>query len=175
MAKIKSGGVDVKKRKMKTFSTLPKFYYLMQVVDSDFQENNDEDGYNITLQWEVMKGEYKGRKFYDNLPIVCSKSEQAEEIAKDKWAAIHQALGLSKEVKDTKDLHKKPVVVQLGIRTNKKTKEEQNNSIGYYPAEQFKELTKGSSEEKETKKGKKEKKPWEGEEKKKKDKKKKKK
>lgn len=164
MAKVKSSGVDVKSRKMKTFSTLPKFYYLMEIVKSDFSANKDKDGYNIYLEWEVLKGEYKGRKYLESLPIVCGKSETAEEIAKDKWASIHQALGLKKEVKDTSELQKKPIVVQLSIRTNKETKEQSNNSIGYYPAEQFKELTKDKKEstEKESKK------PWDKKDKKKK-------
>lgn len=128
MAKVKK--VDLEGKGMKGGVVYPKGDYLVEIIDSDWVKTKKGDGHFVKLTMEILKGDYKGRKYYQNVNLD-NPNPAAVEMAENEWASIHTAIGKSKAVKDTKELHKKPFIMSLYVKTDKETKEESNGVTGY--------------------------------------------
>lgn len=160
MAKI-SKNYKKKDREMKQpNSLLPKDRYLSHIIESEMKDT-ESGGEMLALTWEVLKGKFKGRKFWSNLNLK-NDNEQTEEIAHAELDAIHDALGFSKTVKDSKELHKIACYVDLYIQKSKNEKyKDQNRASNYLSVKEGKE-----TKTKDNDKGKDKKKPWDDGEKK---------
>jgi hypothetical protein len=69
--------------------------YLSQITNMQVRENNDKStGHNLALEYTVVEGEFKGRKFFENLNLWHSGSSAAVEIANKQLSSIGHAVGI---------------------------------------------------------------------------------
>lgn len=159
MAKVKVKSQKTSKYERSGNIVHPEGFYLMKCIETDYRQNSAKSGFFIALVWEIKKGENKGLKYYQNLSVD-HPNEQTEQIALEQWSGINHACGFDKTVTETKKIENKEIVIKLGIKNNKVNKTSENTPLGYYPAEEYKQLTKGKSS-KDDSKEKDEKPPWE--------------
>ncbi len=95
------------------FSPIPVGEYAVQITDSDVKPTKSGNGHRLELTFEVMDGQYKGRKVFEGLNID-NPNPKAVEIAQRDLSAICHAVG-KLQVSDSQELHYKPLVVRVDI------------------------------------------------------------
>ena len=75
---------------MGNFDPVPAGDYRAQVVDSDVKGTKSGSGYYAKLEWEIIDGEYTGRKVFANYNLQ-NNSEKAQEIGQREFAAACRA------------------------------------------------------------------------------------
>lgn len=98
-----------------SFSPIPAGVYAAQIVDSDVKPLKSGKGTGLSLTFEVLDGEYKGRKVFGNLNVQ-HENAQAQEIAQAQLSALCHATGVIK-LQDSSQLHNKPIRMRVKIRT----------------------------------------------------------
>ena len=93
------------------FEALPEGKYLVAIVESEMEPTKAGDGVYLKLIFEVLEGEYKGRKVWDRLNLD-NPSEEAVRIAKAKLSAICRAVGVMTP-KDSCELHNLPLHISV--------------------------------------------------------------
>jgi hypothetical protein len=63
------------------FEPVPNGKYRAHIVDSEVKPTKDGRGKYLQLEWEILDGEYKGRKIWDRLNIV-NPSETSQKIGR---------------------------------------------------------------------------------------------
>ena len=105
------GTYDQNAEAQQDFSAIPTGDYLSAIVDSDMKPTKKEDGEYLELVWQVLEGEYKGRKVWGRFNLK-STSEKAVEIANRQFASIREATGVTNP-RDSQELHNKPHVIRV--------------------------------------------------------------
>lgn len=101
----------------KDFEPLPAGEYLAHVVDSDIKDTSTGSGKYVKLEWEILDGQYTGRKVFANYNII-NNSPKAQEIGEAEFSAA--CLGLGKVgCRDTEELHAIPCVIKLKVQPGK--------------------------------------------------------
>lgn len=95
------------------FSPIPVGEYVVQITDSDVKPTKSNNGHRLELTFEVIDGEFKGRKVFEGLNID-NPNPKAVEIAQRDLSAICHAVG-KLQVSDSQELHYKPLVVRVDI------------------------------------------------------------
>lgn len=111
-----------------SFDPLPNGKYVAAIVESEWQKTKAGTGHMLRLTLEVLEGEYKGRKFWDNLNLD-NPNAQAVEIAQRTLSAICHACGVLR-VKDSSELHNIPMLVKVKV-TQDGEYEPRNEVKGY--------------------------------------------
>lgn len=106
------------------FEPLPKGDYLAAVSASEWKTTNDGEGRYLSLTFEVLEGDYRGRLFWLNLNLK-NKNPKAVQIANNDLAAICLAVGKPK-LRDSAELHDVPLVLSLRLKRNKNSGEMEN-------------------------------------------------
>jgi hypothetical protein len=114
---------------MGKFTPIPVDDYLAIVVDSEMKDTKKGDGKYLLLTYEVVEGEFKGRKIFDALNLV-NRNTQTVEIAQRALSAVCRATGVL-HPKDSAELHGKPLVISVGIRAGSNGFEDKNIIRGY--------------------------------------------
>lgn len=107
------------------FAPIPEGEYLVQIVKSELQPTQANNGEFLYLEHEIIQGEYSGRKLFNRLNLD-NPSQQAVEIAERQFASICRAVGVLTP-QDSEDLHNKPLVASVTIDGT-------YNRISYYRA-----------------------------------------
>lgn len=94
-------------------SPIPVGEYVVQITDSDVKPTKSGNGHRLELTFEVMDGEYKGRKVFEGLNLD-NPNPKAVEIAQRDLSAICHAVG-KLQVSDSQELHYKPLVIRVDI------------------------------------------------------------
>lgn len=95
---------------------LPSGWYPVAITSSEIKPTKDGTGTRLELVHQVMQGHgAAGRKIYDGLNIE-NKNAVAQQIAQEQLSAICHAIGIV-HVKDTNQLHGKPFLIKLAIRS----------------------------------------------------------
>jgi len=102
---------------MGSFEPLPVGEYTVVIESSEKKPASTGKGEYLQLVYNVVDGEYQGRKLFDRLNIV-NESEQAQTIARRALSSICRAIGIMNP-KNSEELHDKPFVVKVGIRPAK--------------------------------------------------------
>jgi hypothetical protein len=140
-----------------TFDPLPVGEYLVVISASEMKETKTGRGKYLQLVYDVVDGEFQGRRVFDRLNLV-NENETAQKIAQQALSAICRAVGVM-HPKDSEELHDKPFVVKVGIRAA--TEQYQaSNIVKGYESKDGKPLTEKKTETKDAAPGK-AKKPWE--------------
>lgn len=95
------------------FSPIPVGEYVVQITDSDVKPTKSGNGHRLELTFEVIDGEFKGRKVWANLNLD-NPNPKAVEIAQRELSAICHAVG-KLQVVDSQELHYKPLVIRVDI------------------------------------------------------------
>ena len=93
---------------------IPVGWYPMTITASENKETSKKNGSLLALEFTVIDGQYKGRKFFSNLNLV-NPNAQAVEIAYAELSAICHATGIM-IVEDRSQLHNIPFDVKVGMR-----------------------------------------------------------
>lgn len=151
MAKLKKKFKDDGER-MGSFSPVPRGNYAAKCVKTSLHDTKSKDGKYLKCEWEILKGEYKGRKIFNNINIE-NPNSQAEEIAEKEIASMCDAIGIRPSKFDNSEMiHGIPIEIEVGIQDSENYGP-QNTIKGYSALGKKKD-----DEEVETKKNKKKKK-----------------
>lgn len=131
MAILPSAFDATQHEEMSDFSPIPKGVYVSQIMSSELKRTAAGNGQYIKLEFEVMQGEYRGRKIWTNLNIV-NPNPQAVQIAQKELTSICKAVG-KHVIKDTQELHGIPFNLTVSIKPAKGDYAEGNKTSGYAP------------------------------------------
>lgn len=118
-----------------SYELLPVGEYTVIVSASEYKMTKAKEGrvpsQYLSLTFDVVEGEYHGRKLFSSLHIN-NPNDTAKEIARRTLSAICGCVDVPRP-KATEELHGKPLVVKVGIRpANEKDGYEAQNTIKAY-------------------------------------------
>jgi hypothetical protein len=114
------------------YELLPIGKYRAQIVESEMRVTKNGMGQFLWVMLDILEGEYKGRKIFDQLNLV-NPNPTTVEIAQRALSAICHATG-KLQVGDSEELHLVPMTIQVKIRPPKNGYGE-SNAIAYLPPE----------------------------------------
>jgi len=94
---------------------IPIGWYLAQIIDAWIELARNGNGSYLLVIFEVLDGEYRGRKIYQNV-ILTNASEQAVEIGQRLLTDIYTAVGVTSPTKEIQVMLYKPVKIRVGIK-----------------------------------------------------------
>ena len=112
------------------YDVLPAGKYRAQIVESEMRVTRNGMGQFLWLMLDILDGEQKGRKIFDQLNLV-NPNPTTVEIAQRTLSAICHATG-KMHVGDSEELHLIPMTIQVKIRPPKNGYGE-SNAIAYLP------------------------------------------
>ena len=111
---------------------LPAGTYLAHITESDVQPLKSGNGEGLKLTFEIIDGQFKGRKVWENLNIRHT-SEDTQRIAQSQLSGLCHAVNVIK-LMDTAALHFKPVRINVTVREAVGQYKASNNIKGYEAA-----------------------------------------
>lgn len=114
------------------YELLPAGKYRAQIVESEMRVTRNGMGQFLWLMFDILDGEHKGRKIFDQLNLV-NPNPTTVEIAQRTLSAICHATG-KMHVSDSEELHLIPMTIQVKIKPPKNGYGE-SNAIAYLPPE----------------------------------------
>jgi len=120
-------------QKEDSFEALPAGEYTAMIVSSEKkQSNNKPQNSYLKLEWEVLEGQYRGRKIFENINL-WNDNQQAVEIARKAIDSIYAACGKLNGVKNSEELHRIPMVLKLTVKDGKDGYEASNSIKKHSP------------------------------------------
>jgi len=107
-------GFNAGEHESQNFDVLPKGDYTVAITESDAKTTKAGDGYYLKFTLQVLDGEFKGRKIWDQLMIEHS-NVLAVKIGKARLGDYCRAAGKNNP-QDTSDLHDIAIRVRLKVR-----------------------------------------------------------
>lgn len=95
------------------YAPLPAGRYTAMIVKSETKATKAGNGSYLSLEIDIVDGQYKGRKLFENLNLD-NPNEQAVNIAKVTLANICRAVGVL-HPKDSSELHLKPISIMVSV------------------------------------------------------------
>ncbi len=114
------------------YELLPAGKYRAQIVESEMRVTRNGMGQFLWLMLDILDGEHRGRKIFDQLNLV-NPNPTTVEIAQRTLSAICHATG-KMHVSDSEELHLIPMTIQVKIKPPKNGYGE-SNAIAYLPPE----------------------------------------
>jgi hypothetical protein len=114
---------------MDNFDAIPAGLYKAIATASENKENKKGTGSYLQIAWEIIEGEFKGRKLWSRLNLQ-NQSAQAVGIAKKELSSICRAIGILVPV-DSENLHNKPLILSVAIEKRADNGEMSNRIKGY--------------------------------------------
>lgn len=111
------------------FDTVPGGWYNVAMDESDLKPTKDGAGTFLQSRFNILDGQYRGRKLFTRLNIR-NANAQAQEIALRQLSAIGHAVGVL-HIADSQQLHGLPLKVKVKIRKGDDNYEDQNEIISY--------------------------------------------
>ena len=111
---------------------VPAGTYLAQIIESDVAPLKSGKGTGLKLTFEIIDGQQKGRRIWENLNIQ-HENEETQRIAQSQLSALCHAVNVIK-LQDTAALHHKPVHVRVVVREAQGQYQASNNIKGYESA-----------------------------------------
>lgn len=115
-----------------SFEPIPVGDYTAMITDSEMKPTKNNLGEYLQLVFEILEGEYRGRKIFARLNLV-NQNQTAVDIAQRELSAICHAVGVM-QPQDSTDLHDKPMTIGVKIRPGR-GEYGPSNEIGKYQAE----------------------------------------
>lgn len=97
---------------------------LAHITESTVGPTKDGKGKKVEATWEILDGQYKGRKIWDTINII-NANPQAAEIGQRHLSAICVATGVG-ATDNTDRLHFKPCLIKIGVQPAKGNYPEKN-------------------------------------------------
>ena len=115
-----------------SFDPIPAGSYIASISESAIKPTKSGTGQMLTLTWDILDGQYKGRKVFDRLNIQ-NTNPKAEAIGQEQLSALCHAAGVL-QLQDTNQLHGKPVKIKVKIRKDDTGQFEDSNEVSGYTA-----------------------------------------
>jgi len=116
------------------FDVIPAGDYDAVIVSSEMKLTKKGDGKYLSLELQILNGQYQNRKLFDKLNLK-NANQQAVDISKATLSAICRAVGVLTP-KDSSELHNKPLRVKVKVRKSEEYGEQ--NQITAYKSRQAK-------------------------------------
>jgi hypothetical protein len=129
---------------MRTFEALPIGKYLAIISASEERQvKTNPDATYLALEFQVIDGQYKGRKLFVNLNLN-NPNPEAVRIARAELGAICKAVGVLTP-RDSSQLHDLPLALDVRMQKRKDTGEIQNKIVAYLPKAEIHRMTTSSA------------------------------
>lgn len=116
------------------FEALPAGKYQAVISDSDMKVNRAGTGEYLLLEFEIIEGDYKGRKLWSRLNLN-NPNPEAVRLARADLSAICHAVNII-QPRDSSELHNLPLTITVKCRKNQD--DEIVNEIRGYAAKENK-------------------------------------
>ena len=113
------------------YQPLPEGDYACVIIDSEVKPTKAGTGHYLQLVFEVLEGNYAGRKLFERLNID-NPSSKAVAIARKKMTELCSCVGIVGELKETEELHNIPVRVAIVAEDPKNGYDATNRIVGYH-------------------------------------------
>jgi len=111
------------------FDPIPAGKYLAVITSSEMKPTKAGTGEYLELEFEVIEGQYKGRKLWDRLTLK-HPNDLTVQIAKGTLSSICRAVGVMKP-NDSVELHNLPMTISVGCKKREDNGELTNVIKGY--------------------------------------------
>ena len=111
------------------FETIPADDYTASIITSEIKTSKNGKGSYLELVWEVLDGEWKGRRVWQRIMITHS-SEKCVAMGQRKLSSVCHALGVMK-LNDSSELHGIPTTIRVSVK--EESGYEPTNEIGRFP------------------------------------------
>ncbi|MFO0915323.1 MAG: DUF669 domain-containing protein [Pirellulales bacterium] len=111
------------------FEPVPAGQYLAAIVESEMKPTRQRDGSFLEFKFEILEGEYKGRKVWARLNLENS-NQKAVEIARAELSSICRAANVL-QPRDSVELHNLPLLIKVACKKREDTGEITNEIKGY--------------------------------------------
>ncbi len=111
-----------------SYEAIPAGNYEAVLCESENKTSESTGCEYIQLVWEVIEGEYRGRKIYD-ISVRRHSNETAVAFGNRKLKAIMGVLG---KVNDTSEWHNRPIGIKVKVKFNKERGGNQNQIGDYF-------------------------------------------
>ena len=111
------------------FDPIPAGKYVAVINDSGEKENKAGTGSYLQLEFEIIEGNYKGRRLWVRLNLQ-NQNPDAVRMARADLSAICHAVNVLKP-NDSVELHNIPLVITVRCKKDKNTDEIVNEVRGY--------------------------------------------
>ena len=111
---------------------VPAGDYNVQIVKSEIKPTRDGQSHYLTLEFEILDGECKGRHLWANLNL-WNANETASRIAQQQLSAIAHAVNVL-DVSDSELLHNKPLLVNVAVKKGTAEYPDDKNEVKGYAA-----------------------------------------
>lgn len=115
----------------RNYDPIPNGVYKVMITASEIKDTKNNDGRYVSLTFEIVEGDYKGRKLFNNLNL-WNKSAQAVAIAQKELKTICDAVRKPR-INDTCELHDIVMQARVVVGKRKDTGEPQNEIKMYAP------------------------------------------
>ena len=113
------------------FDPIPAGKYNAVIVDSEMKATKTGTGKFLELTFEVIDGEFKGRKVWSRLNIN-NPNEKAQKIAQAELRNICEAVNVM-VIQESSQLHNRPLEITVKCKERKDTSEITNEVRVYAP------------------------------------------
>jgi hypothetical protein len=97
---------------------IPPDWYQAQMIENEVRNALNGNGTYLLAVFEILGGEYRGRKIYQNITLQ-NQNQQAVEIGQRLLTDIYNAVGITTPTKDIRVMLFKPVMARVGIKRDK--------------------------------------------------------
>ena len=115
-----------------SFEHIPAGKYIARITASEMKTTNAGTGQYLQLEFEVIQGDYTGRKVWARLNLI-NQNQTAVDIAQRELSAICHAVGKLR-IMDSQELHDIPMEIDVKVEIDKKGDREPQNAIKSYKA-----------------------------------------
>ena len=115
-----------------SFDPIPAGWYVAQVTDSGVNPSKSGNGMRMTLTFDIIDGDFKSRKIFAGLNVQHA-NPQTEQISQEQLSSLCHSVGVI-DLKDTTQLHMKPVMIKVKVREAKDGYEASNDVSGFKAA-----------------------------------------
>lgn len=125
-------GFDATQVEPVSFDAIPAGDYIAAIVASEEKQTQSGNGTYLKLTLEILEGEFKGRKLFDNLNLN-NPNAQAVQIAKGTLSQICRSVNVM-QPRQSEELHNKPMVIKVVLLEKAYQGQDKNEVKGYAPA-----------------------------------------
>ena len=111
------------------FEPIPAGKYIACIVASEMRPTKNGNGSYLELTFEVLEGEYKGRKLWARLNLD-NPSQMAVKIARAALSSLCRAVGVM-QPRDSIELHNLPLTISVKLKKREDNGELSNVISGY--------------------------------------------
>lgn len=129
MATLNFNAIDVEPNV--GMEAVPAGKYIAVITESQMKPTKSGNGYFLELTFEIIEGEYKGRKVWARLNLD-NPNQEAVKIARGELSALCRAVNVM-QPKDSAELHNLPLEISVKCKKRDDNDEITNEIKGYAP------------------------------------------